>query len=655
MIQTILILLLIHYIGLYIFKPKHNTLNCGLFGWSGKDVKKFNKDKFDKLGILNVERGKSSCGISFDGDIQIGIDANKMYYDFIIDREIKLTKYPIIIGHTRQSSVGSVNVFNAHPFGFGDNNNDFIFIGAHNGTLKNHKELAKKYEVDESVENYYTDKDNKEIVVKRDKIDSEILLEIIYKHKNFKVLSEYIGGAALVFTDTTNPNVLYLFKGKSKDWGSSAHESTERPLFVYIENKNSMYFSSLEDSLRTIGGNDDNVIDIESNVVYKITDGDFKNAELIPVTRINATQNISYNNTKNYGPNYGLDDESWYGGYGHNSAFNIKKEEKEEKSTTLMTLPAVKNVKEKTKEVFNIYNETLSKPHDEYQGVPYFNKLRWYRNGQLITGIYVWINEYGYYPVGHSIKTANEKFNFILDKLFDGKEFIGDDGKLEGIIPFKSSSLLTPAYFYFVQGVQIKTFWDYASCYNMFEKLKPGNHLDYIQLSQVSTHPIINLQFSTKAIDEQMILKNGLIYDGNFTCLGAEKNYEVKRGNLINETENLFFKCFKKDYYKVKKKEDKNSIKLALEFDNFDYEPTISEKDVILEQNDDEMLENMVAQEEEENQMIKSMCEEDFTEPIKDFQQIRTKLFNNFLENTLAIKVVSFIDNALEEMKEFIN
>ena len=128
MIQTILILLLIHYIGLFIFKPKHNTLNCGLFGWSGKDTRKFNKDKFDKLGMLNVERGKSSCGISFDGDIQIGTDSTKFYYDFIVDREIKPKRFPVVIGHTRQASNGTVNVYNAHPFGFGDNENDFILL-----------------------------------------------------------------------------------------------------------------------------------------------------------------------------------------------------------------------------------------------------------------------------------------------------------------------------------------------------------------------------------------------------------------------------------------------------------------------------------------------------------------------------------------------
>jgi predicted glutamine amidotransferase len=650
MIQTILILLLLHYVGLYIFKPKNNRLNCGLFGWSGKDVKKFNKDKFDKLGILNVERGKSSCGIAFDGDIQIGIDSEKLYYDFIVGREIKPQRFPVVIGHTRQSSVGIVNLFNAHPFGFGDNNGDFIFIGAHNGTLKNYKDLAKQYEVDETIESYHYNKDGKETVVKRDKIDSEILLEIIYKHKNFKVLSEYIGGAALVFTDTTNPNVLYLFKGKSKDYKSSNYETTERPLFVYVENKNSMYFSSLEDTLKTIGGNDDNIIDIDSNTVYKITNGDFINAEKISVTRINATQNPSYSSSRNYGPNYTLyDEENWLNN-GHNSAFNVKKEKEEEKSTKMITLPAATTVKEKEieKEDLNIYEDQTLKPINDYRGRPYFNKLRWWRNGQLLTGVHVWINNYGYYPIGSSIKTANDRFWLYADKVFDGKEFIMDES-IMGTVPFDSSRIIEPPFFYFVEGVQIKTAIDYAHFYHKYTMMEDrAKYLDYIQLSQISTHPVINLNFSTKDNNSQNIVKNGIIVQ-ELTCtlIGADKIYTIKKGNLISVKTNSYFSNFKEDFYNIENKnndfkEIKDSLKLDKEFQ-------------ILEQNDDELLENMVAEEEEENQIIRDLCDEDFTEPIKDFQQIRTKLFNNFSDNSLAIKVINFVDNAMKDMKELIN
>lgn len=660
MIQAILILILIHYIGLYYFKPKNNTLSCGLFGWSGKDTRKFNKDKFDKLGILNVDRGKSSCGISFDGDIQIGTDVNKLYYDFIIDREIRPKRFPIVIGHTRQASNGTaVNIYNAHPFGFGDNNNDFIFIGAHNGTLKNHKELAKKYEIEESVENTYTNKEDKEITIKRDKIDSELLLEIIYEQKNFKVLSEYIGGAALVFTDTTNPNVLYLFKGKSKDWVSSSHETTERPLFVYIENKNSMYFSSLEDSLRTIGGNDHNIIDISPNTIYKITDGDFKNAELIPITRVNATQNISITYNKNpnmYGQNYtDCWDEYDYekGNYG-TALQPSKKEEKEEISKTLISLPLLIEQRKKAKIeadlkennfLVNIYSEKLVKKHDEYRGRPYFNKLRWWRNGQPITGIYVWIHEYGYYAIGQTMKGATERYYTILDKVFDGNSFYDEDAFTKGKIPLKSSNITDdPIFFFFVQGVQLKTALDYSVMYNKFASLTPGSYLDYIDLSHLSTHPLINLQFQTKGINEQGIVKNGQMYTGSTTIMGAEKIYDIVKGNLIKTTDIKFSTLTNDDYYNVEKK---NEIKLGSEF-------TLFEELKNTEQNDDELLKKLLEEEEEVNEIIRDICDEDFTEPIKDFQQIRNKMFK-YSENPLAVKVISFVDNTMKDMQKFIN
>lgn len=658
MIQTILILLLIHYIGLYTLKPKNNTLNCGIFGWAGKDPKKFNKDKFDKLGILNVERGKSSCGVSFDGDIQIGVDSNKFYYDFIVDRKIKPERFPIVIGHTRQSSVGAVNVYNAHPFGFGDNGGDFIFIGAHNGTLKNHKELAKKYEIEESVENSYYDKFDKEIIINRDKIDSELLLEIIYRHKNFKVLSEYIGGAALVFTDTTNPNVLYLFKGKSKDWPTSTHESTERPMYVYVENINSMYFSSLEEALRTIGGNNDNIIDIESNVVYKITNGNFKKAELINITRINSTQNltVSYNN-RNYNNYHHF--EEWGDEYENNKHYNtallgVKKTEKEEISSKLITLPLLTKEKEDQKEN-NIYNEKTLKSQDDYRSIPYFNKLRWYRNGQLINGIYVWINEYGYFYVGSTKKTAEDRFYQIIDKVFDGKIFYDEDSFNNGKVPFDSSILTAPSFFYFVEGVQIKTYLDYSHFCEKYKYLKIGMYLDYVMLSQVSTHPIINLNYKSKDLLDQNILKNGVIFTGNTTVLGAEKIYHIKKGNLESITINNYFSNFKKDYFNVTKLIDPKieELKVSQE-NNFLNSLDSFPNSVIFEQNDDDLINDMIEQEEEINEIIRDICEEDFTEPIKDFQQIRNKLFK-YSDNDLSIKVISFIDNTMRDIKNFIN
>ena len=253
---------------------------CGIFAWSGKDPKKFNKDKFDKLGIFNIDRGKDSCGVSFDGEVYYGLNTEKLYSKFIVNREIKPLKYPVVIGHTRQASIGNiVNERNAHPFGFGNNSEgNYEFIGCHNGTLYNHKDLASTFKIDttETIKIQSDHNPNGFYESFRQKIDSEILLEIIYKTKNFKVLSQYNGAAALVFTNTNEPNVIYVWKGASKwyDYNSYVVEE-ERPLFYYKETKNSLYISSIQESLETIGGIANvNLFTFSQNTIYKITDGD---------------------------------------------------------------------------------------------------------------------------------------------------------------------------------------------------------------------------------------------------------------------------------------------------------------------------------------------------------------------------------------------
>jgi len=151
----------------------------------------------------------------------------------------------------------------------------------------------------------------------RRKIDSEILLEILYKTKSYKVLSEYIGGAALAWTWIGEPNKMYLWSGASKLWEHSKDKEEERPLCVYQKSKNNTYFSSLEESLYALGGTEANVCQIDYNTVYVITDGDFKNADKLPVSRTKVGQNEFYTpkTTTNTNFAYGnyTDDETWDG------------------------------------------------------------------------------------------------------------------------------------------------------------------------------------------------------------------------------------------------------------------------------------------------------------------------------------------------------
>jgi len=289
-VNIILGLLIIHTLSILIFKPKLDTLTCGIFGWAGKDPKKFNRNKLNILGIHNETRGVHSCGISKDGEISIGIDEQKLFRNFLANSSYDNPKlYPLVLGHTRQSTYGAHTIANAHPFGYGTSRGGgYKMIGVHNGTLLNHTPLAKQYGIDTEAPN---GESASRFPLTRTKIDSEIILEIISKTKNYKVLSEYTGAAALVWTDTDKPNVMYCFHGESRkrDWKDSDVE-IERPLYFYQESKNSVYISSIFSSLLGIGATTKNSWSFAPNVIYEITDGDVKNAKRTKISRATSFQ-----------------------------------------------------------------------------------------------------------------------------------------------------------------------------------------------------------------------------------------------------------------------------------------------------------------------------------------------------------------------------
>ena len=52
----------------------------------------------------------------------------------------------------------------------------------------------------------------------------------------------------------------------------------------------------------------------------------------------------------------------------------------------------------------------MSKNQNEYKGRVYFNKFRHWQNGHTITGIYTWINNYGFYKIGEDNFEDARKF-----------------------------------------------------------------------------------------------------------------------------------------------------------------------------------------------------------------------------------------------------
>lgn len=541
-IISILILIGLFLIGAEVPLNETLTVACGIFAWAGKTPNKFNKDKFDKLGIYNVERGKDSCGVSFDGDVFIGIGDTKLYTKLIKSTPINPKLFPTVIGHTRQASYGnSVTVENAHPFIFSNVKKDGDFIFVHNGTLYNEKELAHKYKIDtfktvSSPSKYgasffkYT--------AKKEKIDSEILGEIIHKHQNFKVLSDYKGAAAIVFTNTREPNTIYVFKGGSrKVYGGAIEE--ERPLFYYIETRNSLYISSIEESLYSIGGNENNVFSFETNVLYKITDGNIKQAETI---KINRQDVISSKYTAT-----GFGAKSYYDELLYDcidATYPVK--QTSSKQTPVLELPSRTSAK-KEEDLFTYLagDEKLAVDINSLQGKIYFHKFKYQRNGHPISGVYIWVPSYGFY----FLTDDSKRIRSILDKI-EGKAF--DEETLTFVKRTNSNSkIIVPnaktyeAIYYFYKGVRVETVLDY-------ETLLAYQHPSDLQISHCSTHPVINSH-------NRLLYKKGHVVDSDIiTLLGSHKTYHIKNGKIIKE---IVHKNLLKPFKEVKNVKEKVDIR----------------------------------------------------------------------------------------------
>ena len=410
MVKIILILALLQYISNFLFGYKSNILSCGIFGQSTNKAENLDVNGVHILGIYNIERGKMSCGLSWDGDVQYGLGLDKLYTDFIIGREIKPIKIPIMIGHTRQPSYGmAITEDNAHPFGFGTskNNEGYEMIFCHNGTLKNHKELAKKYDIDLTEKVIKTSYSGHDYETSRDKIDSEILGEILYKTKTFHVLSEYIGAAALAWTWIDEPNKLYLWSGASKQTkgSNSITELEERPMNVYCKNKNSMFFSSLQDSLTVLGASKKDDLQIDYNTVYIITDGDFENAEKHKVSRLKAGQNeaITYNNKINRYNNHLYVDADW--------------DNYDDQRSSPVT-PSSTNIKSETYSMTNLHDDKTIQSITHTSKI-YSKSLRYWENGSVINGIYIYIKNWGFKYAGNDMSTSKAFVNNIKGLTFN--------------------------------------------------------------------------------------------------------------------------------------------------------------------------------------------------------------------------------------------
>ena len=211
---------------------------CGIFGTiNSNKPKRFRYTAFASLGIINDSRGGDSCGVFIDGKYEYGTFGKKLFKDFMTEskvlEEFRGKDVSIAIGHCRKASIGAVNEANAQPVIIKDENGNPEFVLIHNGTIKNHEELAKKYIPEVDV---------------KDMTDSQVMARIFHK-SGYQVLSEYYGGGIFFVVDyRTGKPVCRFFQGYSKQTEYTKDLVQERP-FYFSYRDGTLVFSSIYEML----------------------------------------------------------------------------------------------------------------------------------------------------------------------------------------------------------------------------------------------------------------------------------------------------------------------------------------------------------------------------------------------------------------------
>ena len=233
---------------------------CGIAGYIGNN---FNKYKFNILGLYNDSRGGDSCGVVTSNgnniDVYYGHDKTKLYKNFVElgglkDANLESPNFALL--HCRKASVGGISLATAQPVVIRDENGEIIFSMIHNGTLINYKELAIKYDVDFMLS----------------ETDSQIFCKTVFK-AGYNILSEYDGAGAFVFWDKRDGvDTIKMFKGASLFYENDTTLYVERPLFC-INDKNSLWFSSMEESLEFINDTNAKIEPVKHNTLITIKNG----------------------------------------------------------------------------------------------------------------------------------------------------------------------------------------------------------------------------------------------------------------------------------------------------------------------------------------------------------------------------------------------
>lgn len=212
---------------------------CGLFGWQlAPDAAKYGSIEILAaiLAMRNESRGDESWGIaSRDALTQWSITKN--VGSIVRTCNIREAINYHVIGHTRKATTGAITPRNAHPFMYKG------IIGAHNGYIRNHKELNAKYQ-------------------RECEVDSEHIFMHIADNLP---LDELRGVGTITYTRVDEPDAIYIGRARMSDL-EVAQLGSDKPYGIVWSSS----LFSLYDALHMSGFTDCVRVDTREGHLYRI-------------------------------------------------------------------------------------------------------------------------------------------------------------------------------------------------------------------------------------------------------------------------------------------------------------------------------------------------------------------------------------------------
>lgn len=289
---------------------------CYVQAFVGYKNKSVDLMKMIMLSVGNNSRGNQSTGLYSPVN---GIIKDNVGFEQFFLKNKEIVSDNLMIMHGRMPTTGFREAQDAHPFYKEYNNKKIIFV--HNGVISNANTVSKTYNIEDP------------------RVDSEIIGETILR-KGIQQLKELQGNMNILWVDPTNPYRLMV-------------QRRNNPLFVGITEEG-LYFSSLENPLKTIGATD--ITSLDEHKVFTYEDGKLLSTEEIEKpTPIYPTYNYNYNKSS-YDDLWDEGEYDWtrsnYKGKKYSTSSSVSEKEDLSKSEEILSIYLAASLNEIQKKLF---------------------------------------------------------------------------------------------------------------------------------------------------------------------------------------------------------------------------------------------------------------------------------------------------------------